>query len=60
MKAIIYYLLMATLALNSQSVASAEPQTIDEKIEKFKTYVKHFRQQNLIPVLALDDKCFLI
>ena len=53
MKAIIYYLLMATLALNSQSVASAEPQTIDEKIEKFKTYVKHFRQQNLIPSLSV-------
>ncbi|NDW21253.1 serine hydrolase domain-containing protein [Alteromonas hispanica] len=53
MRAIIYYLLLTTLAFNPQSVAEVNPETIDDKIEKFQTYIKDFRRQNLIPSLSV-------
>lgn len=53
MKAIIYYLLLATLACFSASEALAQPQVTNEKMQAFQADLKEFRKENLIPSLSV-------
>lgn len=53
MKAIIYYLLLVTLACFSASEAVAQSQITNEKMQAFQAYLKQFRKENLIPSLSV-------
>jgi len=53
MKAIIYYLLLATLVCFSASEAVAQSKVTDEKIQEFQDYLKEFRKENKIPSLSV-------
>ena len=53
MKAIIYYLLLVTLACFSASETLAQFQVTNEKKQAFQAYLKEFRKENLIPSLSV-------